>query len=161
MPEDKDHGKILLSWKFPEFNQYQRNKGWYIMAAMFILLLIIYAVFSGNLLFALVIIMIVLVVLMMQRNAKELNFTIYEDGIMIGEQFFDYKEIEKFYIIYEPPEIKSLFFEFKSLLHPRVPINLMNQNPVKVREILLQYLEEDLDRENEPLSDQIARMLKL
>jgi hypothetical protein len=34
-------------------------------------------------------------------------------------------------------------------------------NPIKVREILLDYLEEDLDQENEPLSDGLGRMLKL
>jgi len=165
MPEetnkDQVHGKKLLSWKFFEFNQYQRNKGWYVGMTIVGGFLVIYALLTQNLLFALVIIMIVLVILMMQRNARELTFTIYEDGILLSEQFFDYKEIEKFYIIYEPPEIKSLYFEFKSIFHPRAPINLMDQNPVKVRELLLQYLPEDLERENEPFSDQIARMLKL
>jgi len=165
MPQEenqkKDYGEKLLAWKFPEFNQYQRNKTWYITAAVITGLLIIYAIFTSNILFALVIIMLVLVMIMMQRESREFEFSIYEDGVLFGEQFFEYKSIDSFYIIYEPPEIKSLFFEYKSIFHPRTPVNLMNQNPVKVREILLQYLPEDIEKENEPFSDQIARMFKL
>ena len=119
--KNKDYGNKLLSWKFPEFNQYQRNKTWYMAAGFIITLLIIYALWTKNILFVLVIIMLVLVMIMMQRESRELLFTLFEDGIMIGEQFFEYKNIESFFIIYEPPEIKSLFFEYKSVFHPIRP----------------------------------------
>ncbi|RJR30725.1 hypothetical protein C4569_04090 [Candidatus Parcubacteria bacterium] len=161
MPEEKNHGKKLISWKFPELNQYEKNRGWYFTAFAVVIFFLIYSVFTKNILFPIVIIMIILVILMMQKESRMVEFSIFETGIVIGMQFFDFKDIEKFYIIYDPPEIKTLYFEFKSIFHPRIPIKLTDQNPVKVREILLNFLIEDTDKDNEPLSDQIARFFKL
>jgi hypothetical protein len=124
--------------------------------------LLLFAIFTANFLFAMIII-IAAVILFLRHNepAKNIIFTIYEDGIRVGNKFYEFKEIKDFYVIYEPPEVKSLYFEFKSVLQPRLQISLEDMNPIKVREILLDYLEEDLDQENEPLSDGLGRMLKL
>ena len=89
------------------------------------------------------------------------SFKITEDGIAINGKLYEYKVIKNFYIIYEPPEVKTLYFEPKSLLSPRIPIALEDQNPVEIRQILRQYLTEDIDREDEPVSDQTSRLLKL
>ena len=89
------------------------------------------------------------------------SFKITEDGIVINGKLYEYKVIKNFYIIYEPPEVKTLYFEPKSLLSPRIPIALEDQNPVEIRQILRQYLTEDIDREDEPVSDQTSRLLKL
>jgi len=62
---------------------------------------------------------------------------------------------------YEPDEAKTLFFEFKNRVRPRLSIPLENKNPLKIRAILLKYLPEDVERENEPLSEQLSRLLKL
>ena len=40
-------------------------------------------------------------------------------------------------------------------------IPLQGNNPLLVREYILQYLPENLDREEEPASDAIARVLKI
>jgi len=92
---------------------------------------------------------------------KNLDFAIYERGLRVGEKFYDFKEIKDFYEIYEPPEVKNLYFDFYSWVQPRLQIPLQSKNPVRVREILLDYLTEDLDQENEPFSDAMGRMFKL
>ena len=156
-----DHGKVFFLWKFSEFTKHERGKNWYIIAGIVALLLLVYSAFSANLLFALVIIIFILVILMFQRNTDEVEFQIHEDGISVNRNFYDYKDIKNFFIIYEPPQVKTLYFEPKSLFSPRIPIPFKDQDPVKIREVLLGYLEEDLDQENEPLSDQISRLFKL
>ncbi|MCH7492666.1 hypothetical protein IID19_03715, partial [Patescibacteria group bacterium] len=62
---------------------------------------------------------------------------------------------------YEPPEVKNLYFDFKTGIRPSISISLESQNPVNIRKKLLEYLEEDTEKENESFSDGLSRMLKL
>ncbi|KKU49315.1 MAG: hypothetical protein UX68_C0001G0063, partial [Parcubacteria group bacterium GW2011_GWA2_46_9] len=71
------------------------------------------------------------------------------------------KDLKSFWIIYEPPEVKMLYFDFKNAWRPRLPIPLQDENPIEVRRLLLKYLEEDLSRESEPTSDALSRLLRL
>lgn len=180
----QDHGKILASWKFSEFIKPERTKAWYFWALLIVGGLFIWAIITFNFLFALVILMIVFILLLHnKREPQELEFKITEDGLVIArslnrnegrqsnpvvndkaivsQRFYSYKEIKSFYIIYEPPQVKTLYFQLKSSLRPRLSIPLETQNPLKIRKILLKYLEEDLEKDTEPLSDQLARILKL
>jgi len=158
---EEDHGEVLFSWKFPEFPKYERNRSWYIWGAVIVALFIIYSIVTLNFLFGLITIIAALIIIMFQRSNNEVEFRIAEDGILVNKRFYDYSKIKNFYIIYEPPEVKTLYFEPKSLFDPRIPISLEDQNPVEIREVLRQYLEEDIERENEPISDQTSRMFKL
>ncbi|MFA6993853.1 MAG: hypothetical protein WC268_04675 [Patescibacteria group bacterium] len=159
---DNKYGKKLIAWQFPEHEDYERTRGWYIGAGIIGLLLLIYSVFTGNFLFAMIIIVTaVIIFLKATLGYKNLDFAIYERGLRVGEKFYDFKEIKDFYVIYEPPTVKNLYFDFHSWVQPRLQIPLQSKNPVRVREILLDYLTEDLDQENEPLSDAMGRMFKL
>ena len=111
--------------------------------------------------FGLITLITALIILLFHQTNGKVEFQITEDGILVNQRFYEYKTLKNFYIIYEPPEVKTLYFEPKSIFSPRVPIDLGSQDPVKIREILKQYLAEDLERENEPLSDQTSRLLKL
>jgi len=155
-----DYGETFFSWNFYEFENYQRSTAWFIWAAIIFVGLMIFSIVSRNLLFALFIILTALVLLVLNRNNRSIDCKITEDGIIVGNKFHDYKQLKNFYIIYQPP-VKKLYFDFKNLLAPRIPIDLQNQDPVKIREILLKYLDEDLTKENEPLSDQFGRFFKL
>ncbi len=159
--EGEDLGKILFKWQFPEFPKYDRKRGWYIWGGIIIFVFIIYSIITSNFLFALITVIFTLTIMLFRQSENTVDFKITEDGIVVNSKFYEYKEIKNFYIIYEPPEVKNLYFEPKSLLSPRIPINLEDQNPVLIRKTLLQYLDEDLDRENEPTSDQFSRLFKL
>jgi hypothetical protein len=157
----EDFGQIHFSWTFSEIPQYQRDRKWYIWGALIAAALLFFSLVTFNLLFALIIIMSAMIIMLFQRQAKSVDFKITEDGIIVNNDFFGYKNLRNFYIIYNPPEVKTLYFEPKSVFNPRIPIYLDEQNPVEVRQVLKQYLEEDLERENEPVSDQISRIFKL
>ncbi|MFA6410880.1 MAG: DUF5673 domain-containing protein [Candidatus Buchananbacteria bacterium] len=156
-----DYGQIFFSWKFLEFYPHQRTKTWYIWGGIFVVLLLIYSIFSANVLFGLITVLSTLIVLLFQQKNEYIDFKITEDGILVNGKFYKYKEIKNFYIIYEPPEVKTLYFEPKSVFSPRIPVFLEDQNPVKIREVLKKYLDEDLAREEEPTSDSISRIFKL
>jgi hypothetical protein len=91
-----------------------------------------------------------------------IDFVLEEEGIVIGSKFYDYDEIKNFSIVYKPKEnIKNLYLTFNNNLKNRITIPLIDENPLIIRRYLLQYLDEDLDRNHEPVSESIARMLKL
>ncbi|MFA5021379.1 MAG: hypothetical protein WC517_04995, partial [Patescibacteria group bacterium] len=57
--------------------------------------------------------------------------------------------------------IKNLYVEFKNPLKGRLVIPLDGQDAVAIRDYLLRFLAEDLEREAEPISEQLRRFLKL
>ena len=65
-----------------------------------------------------------------------------------------------FFIIYQNNGIKNLYFDFKNPLKGRLIVPIDGQNAVAVREYLLKYMHENLEREAEPLSEIFRRLLK-
>ena len=91
---------------------------------------------------------------------KKLRFKITEDGILAGNQFFEYHRFRNFYIIYDPPMVKKLFFGLKGM-SPDFSVPLDDMDPLAVRKALLDYLDEDLDKEHQNIDDQLETILKL
>lgn len=160
---ENDFGELLAGWKIPEYEQRDRSKNWYIGASIVALLLLIYSFSSGNFLFALIIIIAAVVMILNDgQKPAAVKFYITDEGIIIGGKFYDYDEIKDFSIVYKPKqEIKNLYFELKNPLKPRISIPLEKMNPLPIRENLLKYLDEDLDRTDQPLSETLARFFKL
>ena len=152
-----------LTWEIEEYTKHPRDKKWYIIASIIAVGLIVYALIDKNYFFALVIIIAAgLIVFFDNEPPKKLNFTIKYDGVEVGKNFYEFTSMVNFYIIYKPKEgVKKLFFEFKNPLKHRLSINLYDQNPIIIRDYLLQYLTEDLDKENEPLTEGLAKIFRL
>lgn len=168
MVEDKqiqaapaDHGKTLAGWTFPDVPPHQRGRRWYIMAGILGALMALYGLWTANFLFPALLCLFALTFFLVRRKTTDIACTITEDGIGVGAVFYPYRELKQFSIIYQPPEVKNLYLEFKSALKSRLPIPLVDQNPVAIRHLLLDYLNEDLHRDDEPVLDQISRILKL
>ncbi len=160
---------ILKEWVIPEYTQHERGRGWFVAAGVVVFILAIISLWTPNFVFDrpnfmfLVIVLLagVTVVVRHRQIPPLLTVILYEDGLAVGESFYTFRELGSFWIVYEPPEVKNLYFHFQSAWRPRLPVPLENENPVEVREILLKYLPEDLARESEPTSDAISRVLKL
>lgn len=163
--EDKDKiekGNTLLSWHFSEFDTHERGPIWYIVFFSVAGLLFFISVITLNFLFTVIIVMTTIIILLgHKKQPSELDISIVEAGIEVGDKFYMYKDIRNFFIIYEPPLVTTLFINLKSRTKPRLSIPLNGQNPVKVRDILLNFLEEDVKRDDEPGSDFLTRALKL
>lgn len=161
-PEEEDHGEIFASWEFPEFIKYQRNAAWYVTAFLIGGLFLVYAIWTYNFLFAFIIIMLgFIIILYIIKEPITIRFKITEDGLELNHHFYPYKEIKAFWVIYEPPEVKNLYFEFKSAIKPKFSIPLLAENPLEIRKMLLKYLNEDLEKEEESTTDLLERKFKL
>ncbi len=154
-------GKILFEWKVPEYVQPVRSKRWYLLMLSLAIFLIIYSIFTANFLFALIVILAIFIIFLKSyAPPKELRFQIAEDGILFGNEFYEYNRINNFYIIYSPPIVKKLFFSLKGL-GPDLSVPLNDINPLEIRKKLLQYIDEDVERENQSIDDQLETILKL
>ncbi len=182
--EGEAYGQPLLNWKIHEYPFYQRDKSWYwFFGAVAVVLLFLVLTPSAawpdvlakapllrnfffptaNYTFAILIVLIAVVVIMNGRiKALEVDFIITTEGVIIGHKFYDYDVFKEFSIIYKPAEnLKLLYLESKSAFMPRLSIDLAASDPLTVRKILLDYLDEDLVRTDEANSDYFGRFFKL
>lgn len=167
--------KNELSWEIPEYNKPKRARFWYIFASVFVFLAVFFSFFTisqwslvflgpnSNFLFALIIIIAASIMLVNEsQEPKILKFTLNPEGVTIGKKFYDYDEFKHFSVIYKPREdIKQLYLEFKNSFHPRLSVPLNETNPLAVRDYLVKYLDEDLERTEPPLSEQLTSILRL
>lgn len=164
-PEEQtiDYGDEIISWQVPEYDKHERSKSWYVIATIVGILLLIYSFWTANFLFAVIIIITSLVIVIHDgREPDMVNFNITDEGIIIGRKFHDYDEIKDFAIVYKPKQgVKNLYFEFKNSLKHRLSIPLQDMNPLPIRETLLKYLKEDLERTDQSTSEGIAKILKI
>jgi hypothetical protein len=152
--------EVLMEWKAPEYKQYDRSRTWYISLLLIAGGLIVYSLITAN--YLLVIITIILAVIMnslTRKSPNELNMAVTKKGIKINDKLYTFTEdLESFWILYSPPDLKTLNFKRQQRFIPELSVQLENQNPLKIREFLLEYLEEDIEKE-EHMADQISRRL--
>lgn len=155
-------GEELMSWVVDEYERHDRGPVWYAVAITMALALVLYAVVTQNFLFAVIVIMFgVIIGLSTMREPQRLLFVITNRGVGIGNRFVFYKELKSFWMIYEPPDVKNIYIEYKRSVRPHLVIPIDDQDPVEIRRTLLRFLEEDLTQEDEPMSDLLGRILKL
>lgn len=158
--EDK-HGKAIFAWEIEGIEKYERPLVWYVFSGLIGAGLLVYSVWTVNFLFAVIILMFaVITILNEMRNQFIIECKMMENGIMLGDHHYRWKEMETFWIVYQPQEVKNLYLELKGI-RPRLSIPLNGQNPNKIRDFLRKYVREDLEREQEPLSEYIGRVLKI
>ena len=144
-----------------DYVEHHRIIFWYIIWGLITIGLIIYAIFTNNYLFIIIILLITAIILIQNRRIpKKVDLHITNLGLKIDDSFTPYKEIKEFWLVYNPPEVKKIFFNPQSSIRPIFSVPLEKQNPLKVREYLLKYLKENLDNEDESLSDMLNRRFK-
>jgi len=162
LDEPTGFGNSLISWEVDEHVRHNRTLAWYIIVAVIGVGLIVYALLTANFLFAVIILLFgVISYLAGLRDSERVQVHITDNGALFGAAFYPYKNIKDFAIIYEPPEVKVLYLDFHSGLHPMMSIPLEDTDPNHVRECLLPYVKEDLKRKEETLTDLVSRLYKL
>jgi len=157
-----EHGRALFEWIIPEYAKYQRSRLWYFCAFAAAALLILFAFRSGNFLFAVMIVMFAIIMFLNSiSEPHEVRFALTERGVVWGNRYHPYIDVRSFWIVYQEPEVRNLYIEFKSIAKPRLQIPLLDQNPVALREFLKKVMREDATRLEEPLSDFLGRVLKI
>lgn len=160
--------QVIFSWEHPAYIRYPKDRRWYIVSAVVLAALVIWSVLpgkwfgDGNYLFAVFLVLFYLTILMFEYRPVEVIKTIVTpDGIKYGHHFHFYPVFHSFYIIYQDQGVKALYLEFRNPLRGRLVVPLDGQDPVAIRQYLLGFVTEDLEREAEPLTERLRRRLKL
>ena len=157
----KEYGKELRAWEVSEGHLHERGAGWYAAAIIVGLVFLIYAIVTRNFLFGFIVIMFgVIMATHSMHPAGHYRCVITEFGLHIGARFYPWKDIEKFWIMYQPPEVKTLYLDFEGL-RPRLPIPLGDADPNEIRASLSSVIVEDTSHGEEPFSDWLIRVLKI
>lgn len=158
--EDLQTGKIFIEWRAPEFIAHEHTQRWYLAWLLGALAAITVAVIFKNFLFALFILLAAIALLLQsQRNPRVITYAITARGVLVGERLYKFEDLESFWVMYEPPHTKELLIASKLWLSPQFSMPIHDANPVRIREILIQFLPE---KEQKPsLIDWLIRILKL
>ncbi len=155
-------GDVIHRWIVKEYEKHERSQSWYITWGVIAALLVLQGMVSGNFLFSLVIILAgIILYVQSKQDPLDVSFAITALGIIVGNRFYPYGELDGFYIIYEPPQVKMLFIETTSSVRPLLRIPLMDNNPIEIRATLRKHLDEDLAKEAEPVADTFARRWRI
>jgi len=148
-------------WEIPEYDRHERGPKWYMASTVVALVLVGYSIWTANYLFAfIVLISAIILILAGNEHPEAVLVQIGDNGIVFHGDFISFDKIHNFAIVYQPPDIRVLYIEPKTL-RPRLRIPLGDQDPVAIRNHLRQYISEDLEQKDEHASDILAKVFKL
>ncbi len=160
--EEIELGDEVLSFETWNRPPSERGFWWYAITSIIGVGLLTYCILTENYLFAIITLMFGVMMLVLDlRKARRIQVTITNLGILSDDEFYPFKGMKRFAVVYEPPEVRWLYLYFKSALEPIVAIDLDDADPNSVREALLPYVLEDLTREEEYLTETVRRVYKL
>ena len=150
-----------LTWQASSQQHAPRSPGWYLGFVIISLGLLGFAIYTGSIMTIITFSLIILIVFILSRQTpRQMTYRITKTGIGSANNLYPYKTIKFFWIVYNPPMVKTLNFETSAYINNHISIELGDQDPVEVKIILSQYLPEDLDRE-ESMAEVLARKLKI
>jgi hypothetical protein len=140
----KEYAKSAhISWQAPEHEINQKEKKWYLYVALILVAIIAYALYTDSPVMAITFVLVGVVgYIFINKEPRTLTFMITEDGVVAGRDLYEFDNINSFWIFYEPGGIKVVSLHMKNKLMPFVHIPVHDNDPVKIREILLEYVPE-------------------
>ncbi|NBS41785.1 hypothetical protein EBS80_03945 [bacterium] len=155
-------GRALVSWEIDEYPRAIRSRKWYMIAGLIGVTLIVYAVATANFLFAVIVLMIGVITLISDfKQPDRVTVSLTTTGLVIGDAYYDFRAIRDFSIVYEPPEVKLLYVTFRQMWQPMLAVPLEETDPNTVRNEMLPFCLENLDRTSETLTEVLRRVYKL
>lgn len=149
---------ILYEWQAPEFIKYKKDPYWIWMVIVGAIVFTVFFILTKNYTGTVVVILSAFLIYVYgKKEPREINFAIITKGILINNKVHLFEDLKSFWIFYSPPEIKELSIKTKKLLSPYLPMPLGKANPVKIREILLDFLPEK--KQEESIANILARRL--
>jgi hypothetical protein len=132
----------FLRWRAPEFEKTEWDRKWYLVATLTLAVIIVYALVVNSPIMAITFILIAIVgYLYLEKDPRVLQFAITPGGITAGDEIYNFRDIESFWIFYEP-DMKAISLKVKGKMLPHIHIPVADQDPVKIRKILLRFIPE-------------------
>lgn len=151
---------VLTHWRAPEFEVYERDKRWYVYITLILATIIGWAIYTNSPVMAITFILIGVVgYVYINKEPRILDFMITKDGIVAGREIYEFDNLESFWIFYELPHTKILSLRTKSHMIRHVHIPIHEEDPVHIREIIMDYIPEQ--KQEEGLVETMERVLRI
>lgn len=148
-----------IKWSAFEFPPFYGDNRVSIWIASFFVALTVYAVITNNPIMAFAFILFATVIfLRMKRQPSIIPCTINASGIRSGNDWYDFENIQSFWILYEPDD-QRILLETNGALAPFASIPLGDANPTTIREFLIRFIPEK--RSDPGIVDTLARFLHI
>ncbi len=155
-----EKSNILIEWQGPEYEHHPKEKKWYLVASLILSAIIIYALVNNSPIMAITFVLIGIVgYIQLEKKPRILDFKVTHDGILVGDELYDFDNIKSFWIFYQPPHTKILSLHMDAILLPYIHIPVHQIDPVKLREVLLDFIPEK--KQKPTLIDTIERLLHI
>lgn len=158
--DDVEREATLFEWQAEEHAHRPKSPLWFAALAAGAtvaigLQLFFFANFIGSLTIALI---AGLLYYIAQQQPAMMRYRIMVDGVALNNTLYHYEDLDSFNVIYEPGETKTVIFRSQRRFAPYLHMEIGDADPVKIRDILLEFLPEDQALQ-EPLVDILARRL--
>lgn len=152
---------VLFQWQAKEYEKYERSARWYLAGGGALFGMVVYALVIDSPIMAILFILFAVVgYIQLERDPRNLTFTVTTSGIYAGEELYAFDNIASFWIFYEPPHTKILSLRTHALFLPFVHIPLGDQDPVELREKLLAYNVSEVKQEKS-FADTLERIFHI
>jgi len=159
--ENSAKAKPLLTWEAPEFIKHSKGKKWFYGAGLLVVLLVMYALWTGSWTMAIAFIVLAGVYYISHhREPNQVTISLSHFGIKIGKRQLPYNQIKAFWIVYKPPHVKTLKLLTTDKVMTEVTIQLDGQEPGPVRALLTKHVPE-YEGKDESFVDALIRVTKL
>lgn len=151
---------VLIGWKAPEFQSYERSWVYYSIFAVILLAVIAYAVYTKDWFVLVIFVILAVFIIWYQRKEPKIKtYRITQLGIYEDNKFYQYSEIYSYWLLARG-EHKALNIIFAKKYLPQMTILLDKIDPIKIREVLSKYIPEEGNR-TETLLDRLVRFFRL
>ena len=132
-----------MEWQAPEFQYFSKSKVWFTVLFFIAAAIEIYFIVYGDFFaFATFLLVFFVVFLYAVKKPRLLRLKIDNQGVYIDGKLYSFDGIKSFWLFYDPPETKEIFFKRSGTMYTDLALPLGNQDPVIMRDFLKKYLPE-------------------
>jgi hypothetical protein len=151
----------VIEWEAPLFIKHQKGLVWYAVFATICIAAALGAVYYEAWSFAAVIGVFLFTYLLIDRTKpKNTKIILSEIGIKVGKKIYQYGRIQAFWLVYNPPFVKTLNIRVHNEYLVDITIQLGNQDPSVIHQFLSKKVPE-LEGKDEGTLNALSRIFKL
>lgn len=157
--DDVEDVSTLFQWRAVEHNHQPKSATWYMVLAASITVISVGMAFFGNIIGAITIAFVGgLVYYVAQKDPDVFRYRLMTEGVAFNDTLYHYRDLDAFNIVYEPGATKTVLLRSKRTFAPLLHMEIGEADPVHIRDILIEFVDEDQDL-TEPLVDILAQRL--
>ncbi|MEZ4179988.1 MAG: hypothetical protein R3B41_00505 [Candidatus Doudnabacteria bacterium] len=132
----------ILEWRAPEFKYYQKNAAWFITLSLITGLIMAYMFIVHDIFGAIsMLILAIFIWLFALHKPNTIQIVISDIGIHINQTIYPYEKIKHFWVL-NTPQHQALNFETTAYLNHIQTIEINQEDPELIRDVLLELLPE-------------------